>query len=62
MRRTGRPVGLRLVAITGYGQLSDRVRATQAGFDAHLVKPVHFDALDRLIRDLAENPSAYRAR
>ncbi|MEJ7602284.1 MAG: response regulator [Kofleriaceae bacterium] len=30
----------RLVAITGYGQESDRQRAHDAGFDAHLVKPV----------------------
>jgi DNA-binding response OmpR family regulator len=43
--------GMRLVAITGYGQSSDRMRAAQAGFDAHLVKPVHLDALGRLIRD-----------
>ena len=29
-----------LVAITGYGRESDRRRATEAGFDAHLTKPV----------------------
>ena len=29
-----------LVAITGYGRGSDRRRATEAGFDAHLTKPV----------------------
>jgi PAS domain S-box-containing protein len=29
-----------LVAMTGYGQDSDRQRSQQAGFDAHLVKPV----------------------
>jgi CheY-like chemotaxis protein/anti-sigma regulatory factor (Ser/Thr protein kinase) len=31
---------IRLVALTGYGQPEDRVRAAEAGFDAHLVKPV----------------------
>ena len=31
---------MRLVAITGYGQAEDRRRALQAGFDAHLTKPV----------------------
>lgn len=31
---------VRLVALTGYGQDSDRERALAAGFDAHLVKPV----------------------
>jgi PAS domain S-box-containing protein len=30
----------RLVAITGYGQPEDRRRSDEAGFDAHLVKPV----------------------
>lgn len=31
--------GLRLVALTGYGQEEDRRRTQEAGFDAHLVKP-----------------------
>lgn len=30
----------RLVAVTGYGQASDRRRSAEAGFAAHLVKPV----------------------
>jgi CheY-like chemotaxis protein len=34
-----------LVALTGYGQPEDRRRALEAGFDAHLVKPVEEDAL-----------------
>lgn len=29
-----------LVALTGWGQASDRERASHAGFDHHLVKPV----------------------
>jgi CheY-like chemotaxis protein len=29
-----------LVALTGYGQAEDRRRAGEAGFDAHVVKPV----------------------
>ena len=29
-----------LVAITGYGQEADQLRAREAGFDRHLVKPV----------------------
>jgi CheY-like chemotaxis protein len=32
-----------LVALTGYGQESDRVRAADAGFDRHMVKPVGID-------------------
>jgi PAS domain S-box-containing protein len=31
---------LRVIAITGYGQASDAVRSTAAGFEAHLTKPV----------------------
>lgn len=34
-----------LVAATGYGRESDRVRASEAGFDLHLVKPVSLDEL-----------------
>ena len=34
-----------LIAITGYGQQQDRERSRNAGFDAHLVKPVQIDAL-----------------
>jgi PAS domain S-box-containing protein len=36
---------LRLVALTGYGQRSDREKTKAAGFDAHLVKPVDLDLL-----------------
>jgi signal transduction histidine kinase len=35
----------RIIAVTGYGQDADRQRATEAGFDAHLVKPVTLDVL-----------------
>jgi CheY-like chemotaxis protein len=38
--------GMRLVAITGYGQPEDRRRSKAAGFDEHLVKPVQFEALE----------------
>jgi PAS domain S-box-containing protein len=34
-----------LVAMTGYGQESDRQRSQEAGFNAHLVKPVNLDGL-----------------
>jgi PAS domain S-box-containing protein len=37
--------GVRLVAMTGYGQPDDRRRALEAGFDAHLVKPVDLQRL-----------------
>jgi len=34
-----------LVALTGYGQDTDRNRTTAAGFDAHMVKPISIDAI-----------------
>lgn len=41
-----------LVALTGFGQTEDRRRAFDAGFDAHLVKPVNTDRLKRVIAEL----------
>ena len=38
-----------LVAMTGYGQDEDRRRTREAGFTAHMVKPVDIDALQRLL-------------
>src|SRR5215469_8707555 len=40
---------IRLVAVTGYGRSEDRLRAREAGFDDHLVKPVEFALLDRAL-------------
>jgi PAS domain S-box-containing protein len=39
-----------LVAMTGFGQEEDRRRATEAGFDHHLVKPADPAALDDILR------------
>jgi CheY-like chemotaxis protein len=38
-----------LIAITGYGQDSDRSRTTAAGFDLHLVKPVELQTVLRAV-------------
>jgi len=46
--------GMVLIALTGYGQSEDRKRAFEAGFDAHLVKPVNFENLLSLL-DTARN-------
>jgi signal transduction histidine kinase len=44
-----------LIALTGWGQPQDRERTAEAGFDLHLVKPVHeaqlFEALGSVGRD-----------
>jgi hypothetical protein len=41
-----------LVALTGYGQATDRARGSAAGFDGHLVKPVDLAHLLRVIADV----------
>ena len=43
-----------LIALTGYGQLSDRLRAQEAGFGAHMVKPADPEALTQLITEWQE--------
>jgi signal transduction histidine kinase/DNA-binding response OmpR family regulator len=40
---------VRMLALTGYGQSSDRTRSQEAGFDHHLVKPVDLGTLERLL-------------
>jgi CheY-like chemotaxis protein len=39
----------KLVAVTGWGQLEDRQRSQEAGFDAHMVKPVDHDLLAKIL-------------
>jgi CheY-like chemotaxis protein len=41
-----------LVALTGWGQDSDRRRSREAGFDSHLVKPLDMDKLSELLQSL----------
>jgi DNA-binding response OmpR family regulator len=40
-----------MIAVTGHGHQEMRERSAEAGFDAHLVKPVNFDELDALIEN-----------
>ena len=40
-----------LIAVTGYGRDEDRRRAAAAGFDLHLVKPVDYDSVLRLLSE-----------
>ena len=46
----GRRMGL--IAITGYGQTEDQRRAYDAGFDAHLTKPVAPERLKQVMAGL----------
>jgi len=43
---------MRIVALSGYGQPSDRERAAKAGFDDYLVKPVEPGRLSTFLRSL----------
>lgn len=45
-----------LIALTGYGQVEDRKRALQAGFDAHLVKPVAPSDLLQAVAEFRAHP------
>ncbi len=45
--------GVKLVAVTGYGQEEDRRRSEAAGFAGHLVKPVEPAALEAVVTRLA---------
>jgi CheY-like chemotaxis protein len=40
---------LKMIAITGYGQESDRQRSRASGFDAHIVKPVDLAELGKTL-------------
>ena len=42
--------GIRLFALTGYGQESDRQKTRDAGFDHHFVKPIDLDAIEAVLR------------
>jgi CheY-like chemotaxis protein len=53
LMRKKRPLkNVRLVALTGYGRDDDRQRSQEAGFDAHLVKPVDPQKLRELLATL----------
>jgi CheY-like chemotaxis protein len=49
LRSQLQPDRLRLVAMTGFGQASDKRRALEAGFDLHIVKPASIDALKQAL-------------
>lgn len=41
-----------LIAVTGYGQESDRVRVKEAGFNEHLVKPINAERIGEIIKTM----------
>jgi PAS domain S-box-containing protein len=56
LRECASTADITLVAMTGFGQREDRRRTQEAGFDAHLVKPVDPKELKILLSSLARNP------
>jgi CheY-like chemotaxis protein len=46
---SGQPAGTRLIAVSGYGQEQDRRQSAEAGFAAHIVKPVDIEELETVI-------------
>jgi len=44
-----------IIAQTGWGQERDKTLAGEAGFDHHLVKPVAYEDLERLLAETAES-------
>jgi CheY-like chemotaxis protein len=58
-----RPWGAKvmIVALTGWGQDEDRQRSVEAGFDTHLVKPVDFELLMKLLDSLPVPPQSVAA-
>ncbi len=51
-----------IVAVTGWGQETDRQRAKEAGFHRHLVKPVDLDALREVMASACEEPGETSSR
>ncbi len=47
-----------LIAVTGWGQGRDRERSHEAGFDAHLTKPVDYPGLVRIMAELSSDSTA----
>jgi CheY-like chemotaxis protein len=52
MRADGRLSGVRLIALSGFGQEEDRRKGREAGFHHHLTKPADPDAIEGLLASL----------
>ncbi len=56
LRKNDATKHIHLVAMTGYGQQSDRDKALKAGFDEHMVKPVDFKVLQGFFASFHDKP------
>jgi len=52
MMQLSRDYGLRGIALSGYGMAEDLSKTEEAGFLAHLVKPINFEQLNRVLEQL----------
>jgi CheY-like chemotaxis protein len=52
LRQRAEYQGIPIIAVTGYSEYDDRGRAVQAGFNAHLIKPIDPSELLHLINEL----------
>jgi PAS domain S-box-containing protein len=43
----------RIVALSGYGTVEDRKRSMSVGFDAHVVKPIDIEEINKILRQAA---------
>ncbi len=53
VRADGANAAVRLIAMSGYGRDSDILLAKQAGFERHLLKPIEFGDLERILSEAA---------
>ena len=54
MRQVKAQHGLKGIALSGYGMEQDVAQSTEAGFEAHLTKPINVHVLEATVRQLAE--------
>jgi len=55
IREQSKDENIFIVALTGWGQEEDRRKSSNAGFDRHLVKPVDYQSLLKLLEDVRLN-------
>jgi CheY-like chemotaxis protein len=55
IRGTAQHKDIPLVALTGYGQPSDRQQTREAGFAFHLLKPAKIEQVEEALRSVAAN-------
>lgn len=52
--------GIRLVAMTGWGQQTDRDKTSAAGFDRHMVKPAELSDIEAVLAELAPRTASHQ--